>query len=164
MTGKVWTFGDDVNTDVIAPGGMQSATPRQRALAVFSANRPGWSELVTPGDIIVAGTNFGTGSSRPAAQSLRARGSACVLAESLNGLFFRNAVNYGFCAFACPGVTGLLAENQTARISTDTWTVMNEVNGAQLPLTPVPAHLLELMTGGGIFPELERRGLIKARG
>jgi 3-isopropylmalate/(R)-2-methylmalate dehydratase small subunit len=162
LTGKVWTFGDDINTDVIAPGGMQSATPRQRALAVFSANRPGWSELVRPGDIIVAGTNFGTGSSRPAAQSLRALGIACVLAESLNGLFFRNAVNYGFCAFAAPGIGALVAEGDRVRVSTDDWTVTNEATAAHLSLTVVPASLLALMTGGGIFPELERQGLIKA--
>jgi 3-isopropylmalate/(R)-2-methylmalate dehydratase small subunit len=164
MTGKVWAFGDNINTDLIAPGGMLAAPERQRALAVFSANRPGWSALVTPGDIVVAGTNFGTGSSRPAAQSLRALGIACVLAESLNGLFFRNAVNYGFCAFACPGVTSLLTEGQTARVSTADWTVTNEATGAQLPLTAIPASLLALMTAGGIFPELERRGLIKALG
>jgi 3-isopropylmalate/(R)-2-methylmalate dehydratase small subunit len=123
MTGKVWTFGDDINTDVIAPGGMQSATPRQRALGI-----------------------------------------ACVLAESLNGLFFRNAVNYGFGAFACPGITALLTEGDTARVSTDDWTVTSLVSGKQLPLTPIPAGLLGLMTGGGIFPDLERRGLIKALG
>ena len=163
MRGKVWTFGDNIDTDLIVPGDRGAATERERALAVFSANRPGWSTLVTAGDIIVAGRNFGTGSSRPAAQMLQALGIACVLAESLNGLFFRNAVNAGFFALACPDVSALVAEGQTAAISIDTWSVVNETTGARGSIVPVLPSLLALMAGGGVIPELERRGLIALR-
>jgi 3-isopropylmalate/(R)-2-methylmalate dehydratase small subunit len=69
LTGRVWKFGDDINTDLIQPTSARNLPLDQRHLACFSANRPGWSSEVRQGDIIVAGKNFGTGSSRPAAQS-----------------------------------------------------------------------------------------------
>ena len=163
MTGRVWCFGDDINTDLIVPGGRSSLPERERALAAFSASRPGWATQVTAGDILVAGRNFGTGSARPAAQILRTLGVACVLAESLNGLFFRSAVNAGCPAFAAPGVSATFREGDIARVSTADWSIRNETTGAAVALTPFPARLLALMLGGGVIPELERRGLIISR-
>jgi 3-isopropylmalate/(R)-2-methylmalate dehydratase small subunit len=163
VKGRVWCFGDDINTDLIVPGGRGSMPERERALAAFSANRPGWSAQVRAGDILVAGRNFGTGSARPAAQMLRALGIACVLAESLNGLFFRSAVNAGCAAFTAPGVAASFSEGDVARVSTADWTVHNETTGSSLALAPFPAQLLALMLGGGVIPDLERRGLIISR-
>ena len=82
---------------------------------MFAANRPGWVDQIAPGDIIVGGRNFGTGSSRPAARSLRNIGLGCLVAKSINGLFFRNAVSFGFLALECPGVHAAFEEGQTAR-------------------------------------------------
>ena len=163
MTGRVWCFGDDINTDLIVPGGRGGLPERERALAVFSANRPGWAAQVTPSDILVAGRNFGTGSARPAAQMLRALGIACVLAESLNGLFFRSAVNAGFAAFVAPGATASFGEGDVACVTTADWSARNETTGACVALTPFPPQLLALMLGGGVIPDLERRGLIISR-
>jgi 3-isopropylmalate/(R)-2-methylmalate dehydratase small subunit len=75
-------------------------------------------------------------------------------------LFFRNAVSFGFLAIACPGVATAFEEGQTAEISLDDWTVRNPENGAMLQASPVPGSLLSLMTGGGVYPVLEARGLI----
>jgi 3-isopropylmalate/(R)-2-methylmalate dehydratase small subunit len=158
--GRVWKFGEDINTDLMLPGPLLGASPEVQARAVFSANRPGWVDLVKPGDIIVGGRNFGTGSSRPAARSLRNLGLGALLAESINGLFFRNAVSFGFLAIACPGVAAAFEEGQTAEISLDDWSVRNRETGAVLQAKPVPAALLSLMTGGGVYPVLEARGLI----
>src|SRR5262245_26382736 len=97
--------------------------PEQQKLHVFSANRPGWVKLVSPGEIMVAGRDFGMGSSRPAARSLRDLGIACLLAESINGLFFRNAVNFGFIALECPGVHTAFSEGETAELSIADWRV-----------------------------------------
>jgi 3-isopropylmalate/(R)-2-methylmalate dehydratase small subunit len=116
---------------------------------------------VKAGDILIGGRNFGMGSSRPAARSLRNVGLACMLAESLNGLFFRNAVNFGFVAMECPGVHGLFAEGQTAEVDIDRWIVTNVDTGAKLPIVPIPAELRALMMEGGVFPHLEKLGLIK---
>ena len=159
-TGRVWTFGDDINTDLMLPGPLLGASEEVQARAVFSANRPGWVDLVQPGDIIVGGRNFGTGSSRPAARALRNLGLGALLAESINGLFFRNAVSFGFLANTCPGVATAFEEGQTAEISLADWTVRNRESGAVLQARPVPDQLLSLMTGGGVYPVLEARGLI----
>ena len=159
-TGRVWKFGDDINTDLMLPGPLLMASEEEQRRAVFSANRPGWVDEVRPGDIIIGGRNFGTGSSRPAARSLRNLGLGALIAESINGLFFRNAVSFGFLALECPGISSAFEEGQTAEIAIDTWTVRNRDNGAVFPISPVPEQLLSLMTGGGIYPLLERQGLI----
>src|SRR5580693_1824648 len=151
-TGRVWKFGDDINTDLMLPGPLLTASEEEQRRAVFSANRPGWVDLVRPRDVIVGGRNFGTGSSRPAARSLRNLGLGALLAESINGLFFRNAVSFGFLAVACPGVAAAFEEGQTADISLADWTVHNRESGAILQASPVPGSLLSLMTGGGVYP------------
>jgi 3-isopropylmalate/(R)-2-methylmalate dehydratase small subunit len=158
--GRVWTFGDDINTDLMLPGPLLTAPEAVQARAVFSANRPGWVDLVQAGDIIVGGRNFGTGSSRPAARSLRNLGLGALVAESINGLFFRNAVAFGFLSITCPGIAAAFEEGQTAEISLADWTVRNRDTGAVLRAKPVPETLLAMMTGGGVFPVLEARGLI----
>jgi 3-isopropylmalate/(R)-2-methylmalate dehydratase small subunit len=112
------------------------------------------------GDFIIGGKSFGIGSNRPAARSLRHLGVACLLAESINGLFFRNCVNFGLLALECEGVSAAFAELQTAEVSLDDFTVRNLETGAVLQARPVPANLLALMQNGGIFPLLEQQGLI----
>ena len=161
VKGRVWKFGDNINTDLMLPGEFHMATEEEQARAVFSANRPGWIDEMQPGDFIIGGRNYGTGSSRPAARSLRNIGIACVIADSVNSLFFRNAVNFGLLALECPGVSELFAEEgQIAEVSPDDFTVRNLSTGKSLKAQPVPANLLALMRGGGIYPVLERQGLI----
>ena len=163
ITGRIWTFGDNINTDLMLPGPLLTASEAEQARAVFAANRPGWVDQVAPGDIILAGRNFGTGSSRPAARSLRNIGIGALLAGSINGLFFRNAVSFGLLALECPGIDAAVAEGQTAEISLDDWSVRNRETGAVVAIKPLPERLLSLMTGGGIFPLLEAEGLIAPR-
>ena len=160
IIGRVWKFGDDINTDLMLPGPLLTASEEEQRRAVFSANRPGWVDQVRPGDIIIGGRNFGTGSSRPAARSLRNLGLGALVAESINGLFFRNAVSFGFLALECPGIGAAFEEGQIAEIAIETWTVRNRDTGAVLPVRPVPDQLLSLMTSGGIYPLLEKQGLI----
>ena len=160
LAGRVWIFGDNINTDLILPGNVRHASEAVQARHVFIANRPGWIDEVQRGDFIVAGRNFGTGSSRPAARSLRNVGVACVLAETINGLFLRNAINYGLLALECPGVSQAFAEGDMAEFSLADFTVRNAKSGRSLQALRIPPSLLELMTGGGLFPVLEARGLI----
>lgn len=161
---KLWKFGDDINTDLILPGAVMAKGETEQARAVFAANRPGWIDLMQPGDAIVAGRNFGMGSNRPASRSLRNIGVAFVLAESINGLFFRNSVNYGFLALECPGCAAAFAEGDRAELDLDVWTVRNARTHAALRPLAIPARLLTLMRGGGIYPVLERDGFIAPRG
>jgi len=160
ITGRVWKLGDDISTDLMLPGPLLTASEEEQRRAVFSANRPGWVDEVRPGDILIGGRNFGTGSSRPAARSLRNLGLSALIAESINGLFFRNAVSFGFLALECPGISAAFDEGETAEIAIEAWTVRNCEAGVVLPISAVPEQLLSLMISGGVYPLLEKRGLI----
>ncbi len=164
IAGKVWRCGDNINTDLILPGPYLYRSPAEQARAVFQANRPGWVDQVAAGDALIGGFNFGMGSSRPAARSLRLCGVGFVLAETINGLFFRNSVNYGLLAAECPGVAAAFSEGDTAELDLDAWSVRNPRTGQVLAVMPVPTQLLSLMTGGGIYPVMEARGLIAPAG
>jgi 3-isopropylmalate/(R)-2-methylmalate dehydratase small subunit len=130
---------------------------------VFHANRPGWVDQVKPGDILVGGRNFGMGSSRPAARSLKNLGIACLVAPSINGLFFRNCVNFAFPAVECPGVHEAFEEGEIAEVDFETSTVKNVTRGKTLTGRAIPPRLLELVKAGGIYPLLEKEGLIAPR-
>jgi 3-isopropylmalate/(R)-2-methylmalate dehydratase small subunit len=161
VSGRVWIFGDNINTDLMLPGDVHAGSEEEQARAVFQANRPEWISQMRPGDFIIGGKNYGTGSSRPAARSLRKIGIACVIADSINSLFVRNCVNFGLLAVECPGVSELFPEEgQIAQISLGDFRVTNKTTGKSLAAAPVPPNLLTLMRGGGIYPVLEREGLI----
>ncbi len=160
LGGSVWKFGDNINTDLMLPGPYLFRTEAEQATAVFMNNRPEFLRQMRKGDVIVGGFNFGMGSSRPAARSLRNCGVGFVLAEAINGLFFRNCVNYGFRAFECPGVTAAFAEGDRAELSIEDWTATNTRTGQVLAVKPVPKVLLDMMLSGGVLPMLEARGLI----
>ena len=159
-SGRVWKFGDNINTDLMLPGPFLYRSAEEQATAVFMNIRPDWVNEVQPGDAIVGGFNYGMGSSRPAARSLRNCGVGFLLAETINGLFFRNAVNYRLLACECPGVSAAFDEGDTAEVDIDAWTVRNPRSGQTLKVTPVPPQLLAMMLGGGIYPVLAREGLI----
>jgi 3-isopropylmalate/(R)-2-methylmalate dehydratase small subunit len=160
ISGRVWKFGDNINTDMMMPGPALYVSEAERVRYIFQANRPGWVDQVRRGDFIIGGKSYGVGSSRPAALSLRNAGIACLIAESINGLFFRNCVSFGLLALECPGVLGMFEEGQTASVSTDDLTVRNEQTGEVRKASPLPRQLVDLMCGGGIFPLLESQGLI----
>jgi 3-isopropylmalate/(R)-2-methylmalate dehydratase small subunit len=166
ISGRVWKFGDNINTDLMLPNVVNggASTLDEQARMVFSANRPGWVDEMRPGDFIVGGFSYGMGSNRPAARSLRHLGVACLIAESINGLFFRNCVNFGLLALECPGVSDAFDELQTADVSLTDFTVHNCETGTLLKARPIPHNLLALMQNGGIFPLLEKRGLIAPLG
>jgi 3-isopropylmalate/(R)-2-methylmalate dehydratase small subunit len=162
LTGRVWKFGDNINTDLMLPNALNggAATLDEQARAVFSPNRPGWVDEMRPGDFIVGGRSYGMGSNRPAARSLRHLGVACLIAESINGLFFRNCVNFGLLALECPGISDCFEELQTAEVSLVDFTIRNRDTGAVIQAKLVPDNLLLLMRSGGIYPVLEKQGLI----
>jgi len=160
ISGRVWKFGDNINTDLMLPGAFLFASEAEQMRVVFSANRPGWVDAVRPGDIIIGGTNFGTGSNRPAIRSFRNLGIAAIIAESISSLFFRDCVNYGMIALECPGIAAAFAEGDTARVSLDDFTVRNARSDVTLAAVPVPDRLLSVMRGGGVFPLLEAEGVL----
>ena len=163
FTSRVWKFGDNINTDLILPIQAFYLTPQEQARFVFRANRPGWVDLVQAGDILVGGKNFGMGSSRPAARSLKNLGLGCLIAESINGLFFRNCVNFAFPAMECRGVFDTFSEGDIAEVDFEACRVRNLTGGKMLPAVGLPPKLLDLIKAGGIYPLLEKEGLIAPR-
>lgn len=160
---RVWKVGDNINTDLILPISVFYETPEKQARMVFHANRPGWVDEVRPGDILIGGKNFGMGSSRPAARSLKNVGLSCVVAHSLNGLFYRNCINFAFPALECPGIQDAFEEGEVADVEFESATVRNVTRGTTLTGRPTPPKLLELVKAGGIYPLLEKEGLIAPR-
>jgi 3-isopropylmalate/(R)-2-methylmalate dehydratase small subunit len=157
FSGRIWKFGNDINTDLIHPMGPEEG----RLQRCFSANRPGWSSEVQKGDIIVAGSNFGTGSSRPAAQVLTRLGVAAVVAESVNGLFMRNAINFGLPILALPRVTEAFSEPEVAEIDLAAGAVRNLDTNKTFSFQPLPQQFLDILERGGLMKIMLAEGLIE---
>jgi 3-isopropylmalate/(R)-2-methylmalate dehydratase small subunit len=160
VRGRTWVFGDNINTDLMYPNTAFKASPEERRRLVFSANRPGWSEAVAEGDVIVGGSNFGTGSGRPASQFLRELGVAAIVAESMNGLFLRNSVNYALPVMECPGITRRVREGEELEVDFVNGRVQPSDGGPPLEGTPLPEFLLEIIQSGGLLPRLVSQGYI----
>ena len=155
--GVVWLLGDDVDTDVLAPGPYLKAPIAELARHCLEAVEPRFVAEVRPGDVVVAGHNFGAGSSREqAVMALRELGVAAVVARSFAGIFYRNALNLGLLALVCPDPSALQAG---ARVEVDAEAAVMRVAGTGIAVAcrPLPPHLLEMIAAGGLLPHLERR-------
>lgn len=155
--GRVWTFGDDVSTDHIIAGKYLGTTdPNVFAEHALEAVDPQWAKKVRPGDLIVAGDNFGCGSSREQAPlALKTLGISAILANSFARIFFRNAINLGFPVIECPG----LAKQVRASAEIDVDVTKGEVHlsdGGVFRFKPLPPHVLEILEAGGLVPKLKR--------
>lgn len=160
VEGRAWLFGDDVNSDLLYPQAAFGLPLDEAVRYVFRANRPGWVDLVEPGDLIVGGRSFGMGSARTAGALLRRLGIAACAADSFASLFFRNGVNTGLPVLACPGITGIVEEGQRLRLDLATGLAVNLDTGAEAHGAALPPELLETIAGGGVLASLVRRGLI----
>lgn len=159
--GRVWKFGDNINTDLIFPqSAFRLPVAEQRAL-VFSAIRPNWVAQVESGDLIIGGRNFGTGSGRPVGKVFSECGIAGLAADSINGLCVRNCINYSFPALECAEVSSLFEEGDVARIDFTAGVVHNLTRGKHRQGKPLPAFLIEMIDSGGIIPMLIRDGYIE---
>jgi 3-isopropylmalate/(R)-2-methylmalate dehydratase small subunit len=164
LRGRVWKFGDDVDTDVITPGdtthfGLADAEEvRILKEHAFRALRPGLHKLVRPGDILVAGRNFGLGSHRePATTVLIALGFSAVIAESIARLFFRNSVAMGLHAIQLPGITQLVEESDELQIDFEGWRLQNLTNGRTAAIQPYSDLVKNIIAAGGILEVLKAR-------
>ena len=156
--GKVWKFGDNINTDMIMPvssGHMYSSENRPEKIAsqvCMSTNRPGWAQQVQKGDIIIAGNNWGCGSSRPVPRMIKALGISVVVAESISRLYFRNSVNIGLPALTCAGVYEAFNEGEMARVNIETGEVTNLTTGITVQGEAMPADSppMQVLKAGGL--------------
>jgi 3-isopropylmalate/(R)-2-methylmalate dehydratase small subunit len=160
VTGRVWVFGDSINTDAMYPPDAMKLDLPEAAKMVFYQVRPGWAAQVSHGDIVVAGRNFGLGSSRPAAALFSQLGVAALVAEEFNSLFFRNAVNAGLPAMTIPSVTSVFSDGDTGTFDLPTGRWRNETTGADGSVPVLPALVLEILASGGILPRLAEQGYL----
>ncbi|HYS73606.1 MAG TPA: 3-isopropylmalate dehydratase small subunit [Thermoplasmata archaeon] len=155
--GRVWTFGDDISTDHIIAGKYLGTTdPKVFADHAFEAVDPTWAKKVQPGDIIVAGANFGCGSSREQAPiALRTLGISAILANSFARIFFRNAINLGFPVIECPGLREKVKEGDTVEIDMPRGEI--RLPGSVVTrFSPLPPNVLEILEAGGLVPKLRK--------
>ena len=160
--GRVWKFGDNINTDLIFPNRAFRMPEEEQHKLVFSANRPGWVDQVQEGDLLVGGQNFGMGSGRPVGKLLAACRIRGLVAESINGLCLRNCIAFALPALECPGVTDLFNEGDVGRIDFVSGLVTNLTTGATRRGKGLPPLFLETIGAGGVLPMLIREGYIEA--
>lgn len=158
LRGRVWRFGDNIDTDQMMPQDTFRLPLKEQAKSVFKTIRPDWTDQVRQGDIIVAGNNFGTGSSRPAARTFKFLGIDAIVADSINGLFFRNCINYGLPAFNLPGATEYFQEGEVAEITPRTGTIKNLNTGVSFQAQALPEMLMRIIEAGGMIELLQEEG------
>ena len=150
---NVWKFGDDIDTDQMVPGRyapILTGDDNTRKYC-FIERRPEFAKTVKPGDIIVAGKNFGCGSSREfAAAAIKQCGIAAIVCASVARIFFRNAVNLGIPVFEDPAVAASLADGDTVTFDIERGTI--ERGGMTLRLAPPAAFVRAIVREGGIVP------------
>jgi len=159
IEGRAWVFGDSVDTDNMYPGFAMKLPIEEAARHVFYDLRPGWTDKVSEGDVVVAGRNFGIGSSRPVAQLFKQLGVAALIAEEFNSLFLRNSINFGMPAATIPGVTDLVDDGDIVRLDFRAATI--ERDGTTLTGTPLPEFVLRIVEQGGLMAKLVADGFIR---
>ncbi|HXZ24477.1 MAG TPA: 3-isopropylmalate dehydratase small subunit [Methanomassiliicoccales archaeon] len=163
MKGKVWRFGDHVDTDQIIPAERLTSDNNDRlGTFLFEKVRPGMAEQVKKGDIVVAGRNFGCGSSREhAPRALLQAGVRCVVAESYARIFYRNSINVGLLPIECKIEAN---EGDELVVDLDKSTIKNQSNGKSWSFQPFPPFVKDLMDRGGLMAKIrEERKCTKSR-
>lgn len=157
MSGRAWVFGDGINTDVMAPGLYFKETIDVMAAHCMEAVDPQFAASVRPGDVVVAGRNFGIGSAREQApMALQHLGVGIVLAESFGRIFYRNALSFGIAALVLPAA-GEIAAGDELRVDPVAGLVENLTSGHRYDVAGLPAHLMEMVETGGLMPWLREK-------
>ena len=148
IRGRVWKFGDSVESDAINPYYRYPTMDelKQHTLEVY---RPEFPKQVKPGDVLVAGRNFGCGSSRPGLV-LREVGIAAIVAESVSRLFLRNSIGRAIPIFVAPGVTGIVQDGEALEVDYPKGVVLNVASGASVALRKFPPMIEQIFECGGL--------------
>ncbi|HHU77188.1 MAG TPA: 3-isopropylmalate dehydratase small subunit [Firmicutes bacterium] len=153
LRGKVWTFGDDIDTDAIIPARyLNTSDPAELAKHCMEDADPEFPQKVSPGDIIVAGKNFGCGSSREHAPlALKAAGVACIVAENFARIFYRNAINIGLPILESPAASAALREDDQVEIDLAKGEITASAGKQKFLSVPFPPFMQEIMAAGGLI-------------
>ena len=157
VRGKAFVFGKNIDTDQIYPGRFVEYTDVEdiKKYAMYGADES-FVKNFDPGDIIVAGTSFGCGSSREhAAITLKAVGAGAVLAESFGRIFFRNAINLGVPVITCSEITKIIAEGDEVEVDIEAGIIKNLTTGATAAAVPMSPYIMNILQSGGIKPMIK---------
>jgi len=159
MKGKVWKYGKDVNTDVILPGRyLDSYEPEYLASHAMEDLDKSFAKEVQKGDIVVAETNFGCGSSREqAASCLRYCGVQAVVAKSFARIFYRNAINQGIAVIECPECVDAMSKGDEIELDLAAGTIQNMTTGKTIQFKALPPFVMEIIDSGGLVEHLKKK-------
>jgi 3-isopropylmalate/(R)-2-methylmalate dehydratase small subunit len=156
--GSAHVYGDNVDTDVIIPARYLTSTePEELAQHAMEDIDPDFVGRVKPGDVIVAGRNFGSGSSREHAPlAIKGAGISCIVAASFARIFYRNAINVGLPIVVCEGAADGAATGDAFRVDLEGGVVENATKGASFTATPLPPFMKDILDAGGLMPWVAR--------
>jgi 3-isopropylmalate/(R)-2-methylmalate dehydratase small subunit len=159
LQGKVWRYGDNVDTDVIIPARyLNTSEPKELAVHCMEDIDTSFASKVRPGDIMVAGRNFGCGSSREHAPvALQASGISCVIAASFARIFYRNAINIGLPLIELPQVEEIKADDILS-IDVSTGMVENKTSKKSYQAEPLPEFIQKIASAGGLINFIKEEG------
>jgi 3-isopropylmalate/(R)-2-methylmalate dehydratase small subunit len=155
ITGRVWKYGDDVNTDVIFPGKYtyQKMEPEEMAKHALEDLDSDFASRVRPGDILVAGKNFGMGSSREqAAVAVKAAGISLIIAKSFARIYFRNAINAGMPAIKSPEAVEAIENGEEVTVDMERGEI--QTGRGNFPFPPYPETVMNILEKGGLIPHI----------
>lgn len=153
-------LGDHIDTDLLAPGKYLKEFDRSKIGTVCLRDLdPDFPAKMAPGGFLVAGVNFGCGSSRESAPvAVQQNNAKAVIAEEFARIFYRSAINIGLVCIECKGITNAVKVGDELEINIDTGMVKNLTTGAELQGTPIPSQLKEIFDAGGLIPYLKKKG------
>lgn len=159
IRGKVWKFGDHVDTDVIIPARYLNAPePSELAKHCMEDIDSSFAGSVQAGDIMVGGWNFGCGSSREHAPvAIQASGITCVIAASFARIFYRNSINIGFPILECPEASEAIRAGDIVTVDTETGKIADETTGQVFEAKPFPPFIQKIVESGGLLPYLKEK-------
>ena len=160
LKGKAWKFGADVDTDAIIPARyLNMSEPAELARhCMEDSNHPDFAARVKRGDIIVAGKNFGCGSSREHAPlAIKAAGVSCVIAKTFARIFYRNSFNMGLPIFECPEAVDGISEGDMVEVDTGTGAISNVTKKKTYKASPIPPFMQELIAAGGLMEWVKKK-------
>ena len=154
IRGRAFVFGPNIDTDQIYPGRYLELTdPADVGKHAMEGADPSFAKEFKPGDIIVAATNFGCGSSREhAAVTLKAVEAGVIVAESFGRIFYRNAVNLGIPVLVCPGIRKIVNKGDILQVDLETGRLTNETAGISAQAQPLSEYVMKILESGGIKP------------
>ena len=158
IRGRAYLFGDNINTDFINPAQYMELPMDQMIQHAMEGADPDFSKNVRPGDVMVAGINFGSGSSRETAPMvIKGSGISVLIAVSFARIFYRNAINIGLAILECPEASENIQSGDEVAIDFDTGLITNLTKGETYQANPFPAFIKEIIQAGGLMADIKKR-------